>query len=69
MVIHMARYSTRTCRNALNRMAQAFAFLIPVPGPKMFCMFGELGYDYSISGQVRMAIHLHAHEQARSLGL
>ncbi len=34
---------------ALKRMELAANFFIPVPGPKMIWMFGELGYDYSIN--------------------
>jgi len=33
---------------SLNREKLASLFLIPVPGPKMIWMFGELGYDVSI---------------------
>lgn len=33
---------------ALKRMEISANFFIPVPGPKMIWMFGELGYDYSI---------------------
>jgi hypothetical protein len=34
---------------ALQRMELAANFFIPIPGPKMIWMFGELGYDYSIN--------------------
>jgi len=34
---------------ALGRMELGANFFIPVPGPKMIWMFGELGYDYSIN--------------------
>jgi 1,4-alpha-glucan branching enzyme len=34
---------------ALQRMELAANLFIPVPGPKMIWMFGELGYDYSIN--------------------
>ncbi|MEL7834808.1 alpha-amylase family glycosyl hydrolase [Fodinibius sp. Rm-B-1B1-1] len=34
---------------ALNRVKLSAAFFFPVPGPKMFWQFGELGYDYSIN--------------------
>ena len=33
---------------ALQRMELAANLFIPIPGPKMIWMFGELGYDYSI---------------------
>ncbi len=42
-------YSTKAYNSRLERSAQAAAFFFPVPGPKMFWMFGELGYDYSIN--------------------
>jgi hypothetical protein len=34
---------------ALKRMELAANFFIPVPGPKMIWMFGDLGYDVSIN--------------------
>lgn len=34
---------------ALQRMELDANFFIPIPGPKMIWMFGELGYDYSIN--------------------
>lgn len=34
---------------ALKRIEMAANFFIPIPGPKMIWMFGELGYDYSIN--------------------
>ena len=40
---------------ALKRMEMAANFFIPVPGPKMIWMFGELGYDYSINYIGRVA--------------
>jgi len=39
---------------ALQRMELAANFFIPVPGPKMVWMFGELGYDYSINTNGRV---------------
>lgn len=41
-------YSIRSLTNSLERMELNANFFIPVPGPKMIWMFGELGYDYSI---------------------
>ncbi|MGE5363442.1 MAG: alpha-amylase family glycosyl hydrolase [Bacteroidota bacterium] len=41
-------YSTRDTATALNRIKLSAAFLLTLPGPKMFWQFGELGYDYSI---------------------
>lgn len=38
---------------SLNREKLASLFLIPVPGPKMIWMFGELGYDVSIDSNGR----------------
>lgn len=42
-------YNTRSLPTALDRMAEAAAFFITLPGPKMIWQFGELGYDYSIT--------------------
>jgi hypothetical protein len=39
-------YSTR--HHIPHRMALAWTFLAPLPGPKMIWQFGELAYDYSI---------------------
>ena len=41
-------YDITELNTALNRIKQAAAFFITVPGPKMIWQFGELGYDYSI---------------------
>jgi glycosidase len=42
-------YSIKNLNTALERIEQAAAFFITVPGPKMIWQFGELGYDYSIN--------------------
>ncbi len=42
-------YNTSNLPTALDRMAEAAAFFITLPGPKMIWQFGELGYDYSIT--------------------
>ena len=42
-------HNTRDLTIALKRMEISASFFIPVPGPKMIWMFGELGYDYSIN--------------------
>jgi hypothetical protein len=42
-------YRIKDTTIALARMELAANFFIPVPGPKMIWMFGELGYDYSIN--------------------
>jgi hypothetical protein len=41
-------YFIQMSNTALARQELAFAFLIPIPGPKMMWQFGELGYDYTI---------------------
>jgi len=41
-------HSVKDLDIALQRMELCAHFHIPVPGPKMIWMFGELGYDYSI---------------------
>jgi pullulanase/glycogen debranching enzyme len=41
-------YDIKELPTALERMALAAAFFIPVPGPKMIWQFGELGYGVSI---------------------
>jgi hypothetical protein len=48
-------YNIKTLPLALKRMELAANFFIPVPGPKMIWMFGELGYDYSINYINRVA--------------
>ncbi|MDZ7741374.1 MAG: alpha-amylase family glycosyl hydrolase [Bacteroidota bacterium] len=47
-------YNTSDTTTAIDRMAMASAFFIPVPGPKMIWQFGELGYDYSIDFNGRL---------------
>jgi len=42
-------YRLKEPSTALKRMELAANLFIPVPGPKMIWMFGELGYDYSIN--------------------
>lgn len=42
-------YYIQMSNTALARMELSFAFLIPIPGPKMIWQFSELGYDYSIN--------------------
>lgn len=42
-------YRIKDLNIALKRMELCANFFIPVPGPKMIWMFGELGYDYSIN--------------------
>ncbi len=44
-----ANYSIKKLETALERVAMCAAFFLPLPGPKMIWMFGELGYDYSIN--------------------
>ncbi|MCC6768315.1 MAG: T9SS type A sorting domain-containing protein [Bacteroidia bacterium] len=41
-------YSVKDLATALDRMALAACFFIPLPSAKMIYEFGELGYDYSI---------------------
>ncbi|MCK5821728.1 MAG: T9SS type A sorting domain-containing protein [Bacteroidales bacterium] len=43
-----ANHSVKELEIALKRMEISASFFIPIPGPKMIWMFGELGYDYSI---------------------
>lgn len=47
-------YNIKSLPLALKRMELAANFFIPVPGPKMVWMFGELGYDYSINYNSRV---------------
>lgn len=42
-------YDTKQKTTALNRIKIANAFLLSVPGPKMYWQFGEYGYDISIN--------------------
>jgi len=44
-----AGYNTKNLGTALDRMELAAAFFFPVPGPKMFWQFGEVGYDIDIN--------------------
>lgn len=48
------QYLIKDTTVALQRMELAANFFIPVPGPKMIWMFGELGYDYSINFNSRV---------------
>ena len=41
-------YSIKNKNTGLERMEQAAAFFITVPGPKLIWQFGELGYDIDI---------------------
>ena len=47
-------YNIRDLSVALSRVELCANFFIPVPGPKMIWMFGELGYDYSIDYNGRL---------------
>jgi hypothetical protein len=47
-------YKIKDTTIALRRMELDANFFIPVPGPKMIWMFGELGYDYSINFNSRV---------------
>lgn len=42
-------HNVREQEFALKRMEVAANFFLPLPGPRMIWMFGELGYDYSIN--------------------
>lgn len=42
-------YNVRDKITALQRMGAVAAFVMGIPGPKMFWQFDELGYDYSIN--------------------
>lgn len=42
-------YNVRTLATALARQEAIAAFVLAVPGPKMFWQFGEVGYDVSIN--------------------
>jgi 1,4-alpha-glucan branching enzyme len=48
------QYLIKDTTIALQRMELAANFFIPIPGPKMIWMFGELGYDYSINFNTRV---------------
>ena len=47
-------YNIKDTTTALKRMELDANFFIPVPGPKMIWMFGELGYDFSINHNGRV---------------
>jgi 1,4-alpha-glucan branching enzyme len=47
-------YKIKDTTIALQRMELDANFFIPIPGPKMIWMFGELGYDYSINFNSRV---------------
>ncbi len=47
-------YDITDTNTAINRVAMAATFFIPIPGPKMIWQFGELGYDYSINFNGRL---------------
>ncbi len=49
-------YKIKDTTIALQRMELDANFFIPVPGPKMIWMFGELGYDYSINYNGRVGV-------------
>ncbi len=40
-------YNVKDTATALKRIELNAAFMVTIPGPKMFWEFGELGYDYS----------------------
>ncbi len=42
-------YSVKDIPTGLERQKAAYAFFLPIPGPKMIWQFGELGYDFSIN--------------------
>jgi len=48
------QYQIKDTTTALRRMELDANFFIPVPGPKMIWMFGELGYDYTINYNSRV---------------
>ena len=48
-------YNIRNLETALNRIKMAAAFFLTLPGPKMMWKHGELGYDYSIDYNGRLA--------------
>lgn len=47
-------YNTRSLPVALDRIGMAATFFFPIPGPKLFWQFGELGYDVSIDDPCRV---------------
>jgi len=48
-------YNIKTLPTALERIKMTAAFFLTLPGPKMLWQFGELGYDYSIEYNGRLA--------------
>ncbi|MEM9025041.1 MAG: FlgD immunoglobulin-like domain containing protein, partial [Bacteroidota bacterium] len=42
-------YNVKDPRTALRRAELAATLFFPIPGPKMFWQFGEVGYDFSIN--------------------
>ncbi len=48
-------YNIKSLETALNRMKLASAFFLTLPGPKMLWKHSELGYDYSIEYNGRLA--------------
>ncbi|PLX00460.1 MAG: alpha-amylase, partial [Marinilabiliales bacterium] len=49
-------YNIQDSAIAVDRMKLTSTFFIPIAGPKMIWMFGELGYDYSIDFNGRTGI-------------
>jgi len=49
-------YNIQDSAIAVDRMKLTSTFFIPIAGPKMIWMFGELGYDYSIEFNGRTGI-------------
>lgn len=47
-------YNIKHLSTALQRIKEAAAFFLTVPGPKMIWQFGELGYDISIDYPCRL---------------
>jgi glycosidase len=47
-------YNTKDHVHAAHRIGLNSLFFLPVPGPKMIWMFGELGYDVSIDDPCRV---------------
>jgi 1,4-alpha-glucan branching enzyme len=48
-------YDIKNLETALNRIKMAAAFFFTLPGPRMIWKHGELGYDYSIDYNGRLA--------------
>ncbi len=49
-------YNIKDSTLALERMKLSATFFVPIAGPKMIWMFGEVGYDYSIDFNGRTGI-------------